>query len=179
VLAYKPVAKQVRTVSTPLKEEYHVIRRLPDDLLAGLIPLPTHPPAFTPGIRFTQERSDALDLDPAGWLWPEELKLVQWLVRIHKKAFAWIPTERGRLDERYFPPVKIPTIQHTPWVVRNMPIPAAIQQDAIQIIKDQIASGVYEPSTIAYHSRWFCVLKGDGKSLRLVHDLQPLSVVTI
>jgi hypothetical protein len=93
VLAYKPVAKKVRAVSAPLKEEYHVIRRLPDDLLAGLIPLPTHPPAFAPGIRFTQERSDALDLEPAGWLWPEELKLVQWLVCIHEKAFAWIPTE--------------------------------------------------------------------------------------
>jgi hypothetical protein len=179
VLAHKPVAKKVRAVSAPLKEEYHVIRRLPDDPLAGLIPLPTHPPAFTPGIWFMQERSNALDLDPAGWLWPEELKLVQRLVRIHEKAFAWIPTERGRLDERYFPPVKIPTIQHTPWVVHNMPIPAAIQQDVIQIIKDWIALGVYEPSTAAYRSRWFCVLKGDGKSLRLVHDLQPLNAVTI
>jgi hypothetical protein len=126
-----------------------------------------------------QEQSDALDLDPAGWLWPEELKLVQWLVRIHEKAFAWIPTERGRLDEQYFPLVKIPTIQHTSWVVRNMPIPAAIQQDMIQIIKDRIASGVYEPSTAAYRLRWVCVLKGDRKSLRLVHDLQPLNVVTI
>jgi hypothetical protein len=179
VLAYKPVVKKVRAVSAPLKKEYHVIRRLLDNLLAGLIPLPTHPPAFTPGIWFTQERSNTLDLDPAGWLWPEELKLVQWLVRIHEKAFAWIPTERGRLDERYFPPVKISTIQHTPWIVRNMSIPAAIQQDAIQIIKDRITSGVYEPSTAAYRSRWFCVLKGDGKSLQLVHDLQPLNAVTI
>jgi hypothetical protein len=179
VLAYKPVAKKVRVVSAPLQEEYHVIKRLPDDPLAGLIPLPTHPPTFAPGIWFTQERSDALDLDPAGWLWPEELKLVQWLVRIHEKAFTWIPTECGRLDEQYFPPVKIPTIQHTPWVVRNMPIPAVIQQDMIQSIKDRITSGVYEPSTTAYHSCWFCVLKGDGKSLRLVHDLQPLNAVTI
>jgi hypothetical protein len=179
VLAYKPVAKKVHMVSAPLKEEYHVIRRLPDDPLAGLIPLPTHPPTFAPGIWFTQERSDALDLDLARWLWPEELKLVQWLVCIHEKAFAWIPTERGRLDERYFPPVKIPTIQHTPWVVRNMPIPAAIQQDVIQIIKDQITSGVYEPSTTTYRSCWFCVLKEDRKSLRLVHDLQSLNVVTI
>jgi hypothetical protein len=54
-----------------------------------------------------------------------------------------------------------------------------IQQDMIQIIKDWIASGVYEPSTTAYRSRWFCVLKGDRKSLRLVHDLRPLNAVTI
>jgi hypothetical protein len=38
VLAYKPVAKKVHVVSAPLKEEYHVIRRLPDDSLAGVIP---------------------------------------------------------------------------------------------------------------------------------------------
>ena len=40
VLAYKPVVKKLRVVAAPLKEEYHVIQRLPDDLLAGLIPLP-------------------------------------------------------------------------------------------------------------------------------------------
>jgi len=51
--------------------------------------------------------------------------------------------------------------------------------DTVQIIKDRIASGVYEPSTSTYRSRWFCVLKQDGKSLCLVHDLQPLNAVTI
>ena len=51
--------------------------------------------------------------------------------------------------------------------------------DTIQIIKDWIISGVYEPSAAAYWSRWFCILKQDGKSLCLIHDLQPLNVVTI
>jgi len=49
----------------------------------------------------------------------------------------------------------------------------------VRIIKQKIASGVYEPSTATYRSRWFCVVKKDGKSLRLVHDLQPLNAVTI
>jgi hypothetical protein len=49
----------------------------------------------------------------------------------------------------------------------------------VRIIKEKIASGVYEPSTAAYRSRWFCIVKKDGKSLRLVHNLQPLNVVTI
>ena len=176
---YKPVAKKVRPVAAPLEEEFRVLRRLPDEPLGGLRPLPTHPPAFVPGVRFTQERADALDLDPANWLWPEELKLVRWLVREHETAFAWVPTERGRLDERYFPPVKIPTVPHTPWVLCNIPIPPKAWEQAIQIIKDRIASGVYEPSAAAYRSRWFCVLKQDGKTLRLVHDLQPLNAVTI
>ena len=36
-LAYKPVAKKVRPVLAPLKEEYQMLCWLPDDPLAGLI----------------------------------------------------------------------------------------------------------------------------------------------
>ena len=49
----------------------------------------------------------------------------------------------------------------------------------IKIIKDKIASGVYKPMSSSYWSWWFCVVKKDGKLLHLVHDLQPLNVVTI
>jgi hypothetical protein len=49
----------------------------------------------------------------------------------------------------------------------------------MRIIKEKISSGVYEPSMAMYRSRWFCVVKKDGKSLHLVHDLQPLNAVTI
>jgi len=49
----------------------------------------------------------------------------------------------------------------------------------VKIIKDKIQGGVYEPSNTTYHSQWFCIVKKDGKSLQLVHDLQPLNAVTI
>ena len=122
-LAYKPVAKKVRPVLAPLKEEYHVLHRLPDNLVAGLITLPTNPLDFVPRQRFTQERTDALNLDLAQWLWPEKVKLVWWMVLNHETPFAWTATERGQLDDQYFPPVKIPTVSHTPWILRNIPIP--------------------------------------------------------
>ena len=51
--------------------------------------------------------------------------------------------------------------------------------DTIQIIKDRITLDVYEPSAAAYQLHWFCILKQDGKSLCLVHSLQPLNAVTI
>jgi hypothetical protein len=76
-------------------------------------------------------------------------------------------------------PLSIPTIEHVLWVLRNIPIPPRIYQKVIDIIKDKIASGVYEDSNASYRSRWFCVPKKDRKSLRLVHDLQPLNQVTI
>ena len=116
-LTYKPIAKKVRSVLAPLEEEYHVLRRLPDDPLAGLITLLTNPPDFVSSQRFTQECADAIDLNPAQWLWPKEVKLVQWMVFNHETAFTWTATEHSQLDNQYFPPVKIPTIPHTPWIL--------------------------------------------------------------
>jgi hypothetical protein len=66
-----------------------------------------------------------------------------------------------------------------PWSQHNIPVLPSTIGEVTRIIKEKIASGVYEPSTAAYHSRWFCIVKKDGKSLHLVHDLQPLNTVTI
>ncbi|KIK75904.1 hypothetical protein PAXRUDRAFT_171295 [Paxillus rubicundulus Ve08.2h10] len=138
-------------------EGFQIVRHLPDDPLAGLKPLPTKPPDFIPGNCFTEERAEVLDLDPAKWLWPEELKLIRWLVHDHEMAFAWDASEcvpySGSFDECYFLPVKFATVPHTQWVQQNIPIPPAIHQQVITIIKEKIAAGVYEPSSAAYRSR--------------------------
>jgi len=63
-------------------------------------------------------------------------------------------------------------------VHKNIPIPTGILDNIIDIFKDKITVGVYEPSDAPYHSQWFCVPKKNGK-LHLVHDLQPLNQVTI
>ncbi|KDQ13318.1 hypothetical protein BOTBODRAFT_95811, partial [Botryobasidium botryosum FD-172 SS1] len=62
---------------------------------------------------------------------------------------------------------------------KNIPVPPGNLEKVITIIRDKIASGIYEPSNSSYRSRWFCVPKKDKVSLRLVHDLQPLNGVTI
>ncbi|KIJ68866.1 hypothetical protein HYDPIDRAFT_53995, partial [Hydnomerulius pinastri MD-312] len=61
---------------------------------------------------------------------------------------------------------------------KNIPIPPGICQAVIEVLKLKIAAGVYEHSQSAYRSRWFCVVKKNGK-LWIVHDLQPLNRVTI
>lgn len=38
---------------------------------------------------------------------------------------------------------------------------------------------MHKLSNLLYCSKWFCVLKKDKKSPRLVHDLQPLNAVAI
>ena len=40
-------------------------------------------------------------------------------------------------------------------------------------------AGVYEHSNSSYRSRWFCIVKKDMMSLRLVHSLKLLNAVTI
>ncbi|KIO02717.1 hypothetical protein M404DRAFT_93055, partial [Pisolithus tinctorius Marx 270] len=126
---YKPVAKKVRPVPTLMPVEFRVERREAGDPLADLPVLPTHPPPFVPGSRFTQERADKLDLDPSKFLLPTELNLVRWLVKTHETAFAWDASERGTFREDMFLPLKIPTLAHKPWVERNIPIPPAIFHD--------------------------------------------------
>ncbi|KIN92682.1 hypothetical protein M404DRAFT_36837 [Pisolithus tinctorius Marx 270] len=162
VLKYKPVARKVRPVPTSMPAEFQVEHREAEDPLADLPVLPTHPPLFMPG---------------SFGLW--KLDLVQWLVREQEDAFAWDALERGTFREDMFPPLKIPTLAHKPWIKWNIPIPLAIFREVVNIIKEKISAGVYEPSTSSYCSKWFCIVKKDRKSLCLIHDLQPLNAISI
>ena len=70
-------------------------------------------------------------------------------------------------------------VAYIPWVEKPFRIPLAIHKEVCKIIKRKIEIGVYEPSNSFYQSKWFCVIKKDGKSLRIVHSLEPLNRVTI
>lgn len=175
---YKKVANKTRPVATTLPENFRIIRRDHPDPLAGMPPLPVHPPNFVPTGRFTQERRDQMALGK-DLLLPEEIKLAEWIICTHNQAFAWTDSERGSFDPEYFAPIEVPHISHVPWVLRQGPIPRGILKEVTRIIEEKWRSGVYEPSSSSYNSRWFCVFKKDGKSLRLVHSLEPMNAVTI
>ena len=98
---------------------------------------------------------------------------------IHNDGFAWETSERGHFREDFFPPVDIPVVPHKPWVQRNIPIPPGLYDELCKLVKNKIDAGVFEPSNSSYRSRWFCVLKKDGKSLCIVQSLEPLNQVTI
>ena len=61
----------------------------------------------------------------------------------------------------------------------NIPIPPGIYEEVCRLIKIKLDAGVYEPSNSSYRSHWFCIVKKDGKSLCIVHSLEPLNRVTI
>lgn len=93
------------------------------------------------------------------------MKLLHHFMMVQEKAFAWEDNERGSFCRDFFPPVDIPVVEHTPWVLQNIPIPPGIYAEVCHMIKTKIEAGVYEPSNSLYRSRWFTVLKKDGKSL--------------
>ncbi|EIN13454.1 hypothetical protein PUNSTDRAFT_37919, partial [Punctularia strigosozonata HHB-11173 SS5] len=109
-------------------------------------PLPTSPPPFSPGVRYTEERMRAQKIDPGGFLLPSEVDLAHWILRENEGALAWDELEKGSFSDRWFDPVKIPTVKHLPWVLKNIPLPPGIRDRVIEIIKSKIASGTYEPS---------------------------------
>ena len=177
---YKPVALKVRPVMTELPERFRIVRNILGDPLAALPTLPKHPGPFRPHGRYTLEHKEYIDnAHPGDFLWPVERDLMHQFMVIHQDGFAWSDAERGHFREDFFPPIEIPTVPHKPWVVRNFPIPPGVYNHLCGLIQRKIDAGVFEPSNSSYRSRWFCVVKKDGTSLRIVQSLEPLNAVTI
>jgi hypothetical protein len=97
---------------------------------------------------------------------------------LRQGALAFCPAERGLLKHSYGLPYVIPVIEHEPWQKKPIPIPAAIKDKYVELVRERIRTKLYEQSTSSYSSPVFCVKKHDGK-LWIVHDLQEMNRVTI
>jgi hypothetical protein len=95
------------------------------------------------------------------------------------EAFAWDDTEKGKFQEEFFPPVEMLTIEHKPWVLKNILIPPGMYQKVCEAVKIKMDMGTYESSSSLYRSKWFTVMKKDGINFRIVHSLEALNAVTI
>jgi len=176
--AYKRVAQKVHPVSGTFPQEARVNRAFPEDPLASLPPLSPCPPEFEPTEQLTPERMQELNVNENGFLWPEEEKLFKNILKLNEATLPYEERDRGTLRQDYFSDYIMPTVPHTPWEYKNIPIPPGIRDKVIEVLRSKIEAGVYEPSQSSYRGRWFCVLKKNG-SLRIVHDLQPLNKVSI
>ena len=161
--AYKRVDRRVKPVPGVFPEDARVERRFPEDPLLSLPPLSPHPPEFTSGERLTEERLQDMKINEDGFLWPEEEKLFAHILKLNEQALAFQESHRGTFREDYFTPYIIPVVPHEPWEFANIPIPPGIKEKVIALLKEKIGAGVYEPSQSSYRSRWFCVVKKNGK----------------
>ena len=177
-LKYKKVKDKVRPVSKLIPEHQKSQRQFPEDPLANLLPLPYHPPKFVPSSKITAERMASLGIEDHDELWPEERCLLQHVLLLNERSIAFDENERGTFRQDYFSDYVIPTIDHEPWIEKNIPLHQGNRDQLINLLKEKIKAGVYERSQTPYRSKWFYVKKKDG-GLRIVHDLQKLNSVTI
>jgi len=86
---YKPVALKIKLVLGTLPERFRITREIIKNSLQRMSKLPEHPPEFEPRGCYTLKRKEKLDTvyEPE-FLWPEERKLMHWLVREQNEAFA-------------------------------------------------------------------------------------------
>ncbi len=177
---YKPVALKVRPVYGELPEKYRIKREITGNPLADMPGLSTNPGDFSPTGRYTAERKEIIDkIHEGDFLWLEERKLMHHFMMLQEQAFAWDDSERGSFRHDFFPPVEVPVVEHKVWVEKSIPIPRGQLEQVCRIIKNKIDAGVYEHSNSSYRTKFFGVIKKDGKSIRLVHSLEPLNAVTI
>jgi hypothetical protein len=176
---YKPVAVKVRPIVGELPGKFRIVRNILGDPLKTLPTLSPRPPEFAPCGRYTANRKAIVDKNNAGFLLTEERKLLHHFMMLHQDGFAWNDTERGHFHEDFFPPIDMPVVPHKPWVLRNIPIPPGIYDDVCEAIRRKLQAGTFEPSNSSYRTRWFCVVKKDGKALRPILSLEPLNQVTI
>ncbi|KAK4694345.1 hypothetical protein P7C70_g8748, partial [Phenoliferia sp. Uapishka_3] len=177
--AYKKVGKKVVPILAELSgDNVNPLFRPPMSRDPYITPLTPNPPEFEYGGRLTEEALALVDFGGEEALWPEEKKLFLHVLRLREKAVAMHPKDRGVLKSTYANPWKVATIPHVPWKQKPIPLPLALRDDIVKLLKERLASGLYEPSTSAYSGRWFVVKKKSGK-LRIVHDLQALNAVTI
>jgi hypothetical protein len=177
---YKPVGVKVRPVYQMVPEKYRVIRKITGNPLEDMPGLSPHPADYCPTGRYTQERKDIMDkIHNDDFLWPEERKLLHHFMMLQEKGFAWVDSERGNFKHEFFPPVEFPVTEHEPWIEKSIPIPRGQLEEVCRIIKAKIDAGVYERSNSSYRTKFFGVVKKDGKTIRLVHSLEPLNKVTI
>lgn len=176
--AYKKVDKKVRPVSTTYPIDCTIKRQITHDPMETLPVLPFKPPGFKPTKKIDEERLKILQINSTGFLWPEEEALFIHIMMLNEAGIAFVDEERGTLNQEDFADYIIPTVPHTPWEYRNIPIPRGIEEKVLEVLNLKIAAGVYEQSSSSYRSRWFVVMKKNGK-LRIVHDLQPLNKVTV
>src|SRR5260221_660086 len=81
-------------------------------------------------------------------------------------------------SQEYYHNYVIRMVPHHPWQRKLIRLPQSRCEEVIQIMKEQMSSGKYEPSSASYQSTFFAVEKKGG-ALQVVHDLQPLNTVTI
>ena len=93
-------------------------------------------------------------------------------------AMAWDFSEMGKVKDIVSPPQQIRTIPHDAWQAPGFPVPKALHQVVIDMLKDRIKHGILEPCHGPYRNPWFLVKKKSNK-YRMINAAMNMNKVTI
>src|SRR5579859_5070438 len=130
------------------------------------------------GSRLTPERLKAIKIGE-GFLMEKEKALFVEILYDYEGAIAFDDSEMGMLNPEIEPPAVIHTVPHEPWQQPSLRLPKAMEEKAMEIVKEKLKMGLLEYSQGPYRSRFFLVPKKNPGEYRLINDVQPLNKVTI
>ncbi|GBG81540.1 hypothetical protein CBR_g32529 [Chara braunii] len=132
----------------------------------------------TEGHRIPDEVADTMKIGVEGFLTEEEDRLIKRTFQEFHLAFAFSDDQKGRLDAKLIPPVRIHTVEHECWNDKGPSYEFGIAGEVTDLLRAKMDSFVAEPTASPDANRWF-VFRKPNKTLRWIQDLQKLNAVTI
>ena len=80
----------------------------------------------------------------------EKVRLFEYIVTSHEKVLAWDTSKWRAFKEKYFSPIKFPTIDYKSWVCRNILITPRIFSKVVDIFQEKVEVGAIELSNALY-----------------------------
>ncbi|MBW0569468.1 hypothetical protein O181_109183 [Austropuccinia psidii MF-1] len=94
----KSVVKKVTPVNEPMPQDLNLpLERPPFSRDPYETPLSPNPPIFQETFKVTNERLQAVNFGPPGWLSYEEVNVLKNFITLREKAIAFCEEERGIL----------------------------------------------------------------------------------
>ncbi|GBG60310.1 hypothetical protein CBR_g4265 [Chara braunii] len=166
VRKYKPVSILLETSKEEVMEKEEEVLRVIQERRA------------TEGHRIPDEVVDTMKIGIDGFLTEEETRLIKKICQEFHLAFAFSDHEKGRLDAKLIPPVRIQTVEHECWNDKGPTYEFGTAGEVTDLLRAKMDSFVAEVTTSPYTNRWF-VFRKPNKMLRWIQDLQKLNAVTI
>ncbi|GBG61673.1 hypothetical protein CBR_g23189 [Chara braunii] len=173
VRKYKPVEKKAKPVSILLETSKEEAMEKEEEVLRVI-----QERRATEGHRIPDEVVDTMKIGVDGFLTEEENRLIKKTCQEFHLAFAFSDHQKGRLDAKLIPPIRIHTVEHECWNDKGPSYEFGIAVEVTDLLRAKMDSFVAEPTASPYANRWF-VFRKPNKTLRWIQDLHKLNVVTI
>ncbi|GBG84025.1 hypothetical protein CBR_g37901 [Chara braunii] len=159
VRKYKPVGKKAKSVSILLETSKEVAMEKEEVLRV------IQERRATEGHRIPDEVADTMKIGVEGFLTEEEDRLIKRTCQEFHLAFAFSDRQKGRLDAKLIPPVRIHTVEHECWNDKGPSYELGIAGEVTDLRGAKMDSFVAEPTASPYANRWF-VFQKPNKTLR-------------